>query len=228
MKIFSVILPAFLHPLLPSKQHRRFAVAGLITLFATPAVFANECESYSELKEMLGEDYYFLTELDTPEVWRTRSDETTWEVPEYLLDAKTIDAITASMPRGYGSRHRCLGTGIDSRQKITEFKLEQVELLRSLNGDLLLTAFESNLDKSKVAAATIQLPVSTNWLVSSTERDGMEPARHLRSINHRVRRGNYLVEIETSIEAVGDVTTFTQRFYVAGLLAEWVVWAIDT
>jgi len=221
MKIFSIVLPHLLHC-------KRFAAAGLIALFATPSLFANECESYSELREMLGEDYYFLTELDTPEIWRTRSDETTWEVPEYLLDADTIDAITASMPKGSGTRHRCFGTGNDSRQKITEFNLEQVELVRTLNGDLLLTGFEASIDDSKVAAATIQLPVSTNWLVSKTEADGMEPARHQQAINHRVRRGNYLVEIETSIESAGDVTTFTQRFYVAGLLAEWVVWSIDT
>ena len=222
MKIFRITtLPSFL-------PRMRFVAAGLIALLATPAVFANECESYSELRVMLGEDYYFLTELDTPKIWRTRSDETTWEVPEYLLDARTIDAITTSMPKGSGTRHRCLGTGIDSRQKITEFTLEQVELVRTLNGDLLLTGFEASTDRSKLAAATIQLPVSTRWLVSRTERDGMEPARHQQAINHRVRRGNYLVEIETQIDAVGDVTTFTQRFYVAGLLAEWVVWSIDT
>jgi len=202
-------------------------LAGMATVFASPMVFANECESYSDLRVTLGEDYYFLSELDTPQNWLNQSDETTWEVPDYLLGAQTIKAITAAMPKGSGTRHRCLGTGIDSRQKITEFTLEQVELVRTLNGDLLLTGFEASKDRSKVAAATIQLPVSTGWLVPGEDDAGNDDRTHRQAINHRLRRGNYLVEIETHIESVDAVTTITQRFYVAGLLAEWVVWSID-
>jgi len=205
-----------------------WSLTALAAVFTTPMVFANECESYSDLRVTLGDDYYFLSELDTPKIWLSRSDETTWEVPEYLLDEQTINAITHAMPKGSGTRHRCLGTGSTSRQKITEFTLEQVELIRTLNGDLLLTGFEASKDRNKVAAATIQLPVSTRWLVSSAEDADNDDVTHRQAINHRLRRGNYLVEIETHIESVDAGTTITQRFYVAGLLAEWVVWSIDT
>jgi len=226
------------------QQYGKLTLVALFCGALSAQAHANACGDESPLKMELGDAYYDL---------------------DYAPDRKHAlddDAINALFDRtewrsGDGVRYKCFGADARHRTVPTEFSLEDIERIETLNGSMQLNAWE-NSDR-KVASATFYVADASQWTQKANnvyqssqllrrawtlrpnennfnsavyrffDEQGTATGQ-IRDFNGSVDpdRRSYMVEITTSVERRAKGLVLTQTFYVNGFKGEWFVWNLDS
>lgn len=248
------------------------SLSALGLLFGAAGVQASSCGVPSALFDTLGDDYF--TGLDDSlrdeplEKLSGRQTDLT-AMPGDRSDPRRSRAISLQIlldnlrnkefHSGEGERTVCRGDdSVDNstdkrrprdstRHEVTwQFRLEDIERVETLNGEMAITAWEDRHTviapaRSRYAAGSTQaevmdVPQPNEWVVHEDMNALTVNRRHRRAGSSGslcrnsvfISHCTYLAEIDLTARAVGKSIELQQVFYINGRRSEWVTWRLDS
>lgn len=215
------------------KQFGAMLTAGaLITLSVNP-VYATVCNQPSPLQELLGEEYWDIGIAMEKANLATTPDEPDAHVVQniYAGALAVLDKFdTRHYTSGYGKRYEC--TGVLDRARLVEFDSElnlnphspsaheKTETGQRL--EFIENGENKAEEKEYIRILIVELPVATQWQLSSTNSISTT------FINRRANRngGTRLQHIDTELELTSRGIRLSQTLYVNGHRASWADWTL--
>jgi len=213
-------------------------VSAIGLLLGTANVQASACGELSPRFEALGDDYYSLdiepvgaiTNPANAHLEQNNADRLSSSTMHALLDKLR----RAKFRSGEGERTTCRGSGANAHEVTWQFNLEDIERVKTLNGEIRIAAWEdrhtvitperTRRTTGSIHSEVMSMPHPDKWIINEDMTALV--------VNQRQRRagefGSFITEIILTARIKGKSIELQQVFYVNGQCSDWVTWQLES